>query len=211
MIDSHQVGDPHLMWCREFRGPMRPGWRSSEKQTGGMILEKNCHHLDLFNWMIGRKPIRVLANGGRNVLLDREVLDNAQVLVEYEGGRRATLEVCLFAPYGGDCEIGVAGNLGRIDTKNQELRLSLQRFDLPDRLEMQIADSPEDANFVDSSGRIDRGIRPELQHFLDCCESGETPLTDGESGRMSVALCLAAQESISRGEVVLVEEMLAQK
>ena len=50
MLDHGEIGDLHLMWCREFRGPMRPGWRSSEKLTGGTILEKNCHHFDLFNW-----------------------------------------------------------------------------------------------------------------------------------------------------------------
>ncbi len=209
MLENGAVGDLHLMWCREFRGPMRPGWRSSEKLTGGMILEKNCHHFDLFNWMMDRKPVRVTAQGGINVLTDREVLDNAQVLVEFEGGRRASLEVCLFAPYGGECEIGAAGNLGRIDTRNQELRLTHQRFDLPDRMEMQIADSPDDANFVDASGRVDRGIRPELEHFLECCRTGAKPLTDGESAKLSVALCLAAQESIARGEVVALAEILA--
>tara|TARA_R110002096_G_scaffold122929_9_gene266153 strand:+ start:860 stop:1897 length:1038 start_codon:yes stop_codon:yes gene_type:complete len=210
MIRAHSIGDVQLMWCREFRGPMRPGWRSSEELTGGMILEKNSHHFDLFNWMIDEKPVRVMATGGRNVLKDRDVLDNAQVLVEYENGRRASLEVCLFAPFGGECEVGAVGNLGRIDTRNQDLFLSHQRFDLPDRTEMQIADSPDDANFVDSSGRIDRGIRPELEHFVECCENNREPLTDGASAKMSVALCLAAQESIRRQEAVEVEEVLTQ-
>ncbi|NNE91524.1 MAG: Gfo/Idh/MocA family oxidoreductase [Verrucomicrobiales bacterium] len=206
MIDGGEVGNLQLMWCREFRGPMRPGWRSSEALTGGTILEKNCHHIDLFNWMIGEKPVRVAANGGTNVLTDREILDNAQVIIEYANNRRATLELCLFAPFGGECEIGVAGDLGRIDTRNQALELTLQRFDLPDRNEMQIADVAEDAGFVDASGRVDRGIRPELEHWLDCCAAGDRPLTDGESAKLSVAVCLAAQESIRRGETVLMEE-----
>lgn len=208
MIASQSIGDLQLMWCREYRGPMRPGWRSSEAQTGGMILEKNSHHFDLFNWMVRESPTRVLASGGRNVLKDREVLDNAQVIVEYENNKRATLEVCLFAPFGGECEVGAVGNLGRIDTRNQDLFLSHQRFDLPDRTEMQIADSTTDANFVDSSGRIDRGIRPELEHFIDCCQTGKQPLTDGPSAKLSVALCLAAQESIRRNEVVELAEVL---
>ncbi|MCB1231275.1 MAG: Gfo/Idh/MocA family oxidoreductase [Verrucomicrobiae bacterium] len=208
MIERGAIGDPQLMWCREFRGPMRMGWRSSEALTGGTILEKNIHHIDLFNWMMETPPVRVSAHGGTNVLTDREVLDNAQVLVEYEGGRRASLELCLFAPYGGDCEIGVAGDLGRIDTKNQALSLVHHRFDLPDRTEMQIADSKEDANFVDSSGRIDRGIRPELVHFFDCICEGKPPLNDGAASRMAVAVCLAAQESIKRKESVWIEEIL---
>ena len=208
MIDGGEIGDLQLMWCREFRGPMRPGWRSSEALTGGTILEKNCHHIDLFNWMIDRKPLRVAATGGTNVLTDREILDNAQVLIEYEGGRRATLELCLFAPFGGECEIGVAGDLGRIDTKNQALELVHHRFDLPDKNEMQIADLKEDAGFVDSSGRVDRGIRPELEHWIDCCRENKRPLTDGHSAKMSVAVCLAAQESIKRGEFVMIDELL---
>ncbi|MCB1245138.1 MAG: Gfo/Idh/MocA family oxidoreductase, partial [Verrucomicrobiae bacterium] len=43
MVDRGDVGEPHLVWCREFRGPMRAGWRSSEALTGGTLLEKNCH------------------------------------------------------------------------------------------------------------------------------------------------------------------------
>ncbi len=202
MIDAGDIGEPHLLWCREFRGPMRPGWRSSEAQTGGTLLEKNCHHFDLFNWLIGRKPVRVMAQGGRNVLLDREVLDNAQVLIEYEGGKRATLEVCLFAPYGGDCEVGIAGDKGRIDTRNQALSLVHHRFDLPDRTEMRVADAPEDANFTDGSGRVDRGIRGELEEFIHCCQSGTRPMNDGPGARLSVAICLAAQESIRTGQPV---------
>lgn len=208
IIDHGGIGDLHLMWCREFRGPMRAGWRSSEALTGGTILEKNVHHLDLFNWFLG-KPLRVAAQGGRNVLLDREILDNAQILVEYEGGRRATLELCLFAPFGGDCEIGVAGNAGRIDTRNQALSLVHHRYDPPARTETQIPESGEEASFTDASGRVDRGIQPELAHFARCIREKKTPLNDGPSARLACAVCLAAQESVRRHEFVAIDEILA--
>jgi predicted dehydrogenase len=208
MIDLGAIGDLQLMWCREFRGPMRPGWRSSEALTGGTILEKNVHHLDLFNWMMDCPPVRVSAHGGTNVLKDREILDNAQILIEYEGGRRASLELCLFAPHGGDCEIGACGDLGRIDTKNQALELIHHRFDVPDRQVMQIADEGDAASFVDSSGRVDRGIGPELAHFVECIIHDRTPLNDGPSARLAVAVCLAAQESIRRRESVTIAEIL---
>ena len=209
MIDGGDIGKLQLMWCREFRGPMRPGWRSSEALTGGTILEKNCHHLDLFNWMMNAKPLRVMAQGGTNVLTDREILDNAQVLIEYEGGKRATLELCLFAPNGGECEIGACGDLGRIDTQNQVLQLSHHRFDSNDQSSRQVADPDDDANFVDASGRVDRGIGPQLRHFVECIREGKTPLNDGPSARLSVALCLAAQESIRRREAVYLEELVS--
>lgn len=208
LVGQGDIGNLHMMWCREYRGPMRPGWRSSERLTGGTILEKNCHHFDLFNWVLATPPVRVAALGGRDVLLDREVLDNALVLVEHEGGRRAVLELCLFAPHGGDTEIGVAGSNGRIDTFNQARKLIHHRFDLPERAEIDVADSPDEAGFVDAAGRLDRGILPELIHFVECCRTGGTPLTDGPSARMNVAVCLAAQESIRRGEMVTIDETL---
>lgn len=205
-IDQGDIGDLQLMWCREFRGPMRPGWRSSEAYTGGTILEKNVHHIDLFNWMMDRPPVMVSAHGGTNVLKDREGLDNAQVLIEYEGGRRASLELCLFAPNGGDCEIGACGDGGRIDTKNQALELTYHPFDDREPEQLKIHDADDAANFTDSSGRVDRGIGPELKHFVDCVKTGATPLNDGASARLAVAVCLAAQESIKRRETVHMEE-----
>ncbi len=208
MIDAGAIGELQLMWCREFRGPMRPGWRSSEAFTGGTILEKNVHHLDLFNWMMDRPPLRVSAHGGTNVLKDREILDNAQVLIEYEGGRRGTLELCLFAPYGSDCEIGACGDKGRIDTKNQALELMYHRFDVPEREGWRISDEDDADHFVDGSGRVDRGIKPELEHFVDCIREDRQPLNDGPAARLAVAVCLAAQESIRRRETVMIAEIL---
>ena len=209
MVESGDVGDPRIMWCREYRGPMRPGWRSSEELTGGMLLEKNCHHFDLFNWILNDRPVRVSAFGGKDVLTDRELLDNAQVLVAFEGGRRAVLEICLFAPTGGDCEIGIVGSGGRIDTKNQAIHLEYHRFDPAEHLSEKIGDPDDEAGFQDASGRVDRGIKAELAHFLECCQTGATPLNDGESARLNVAVCLAAQESVRRGEVVSIDEILA--
>ena len=211
MVERGDVGDPRIMWCREYRGPMRPGWRSSEQITGGMLREKNCHHFDLFNWILDSPPVRVSAFGGTDVLTDRELLDNAQVLVEYEGGRRAVLEICLFAPTGGDCEIGIVGSGGRIDTKNQAIHLEYHRFDPAEHVSEQVPDPDDEAGFKDASGRVDRGIKAELAHFLNCCRTGEKPLNDGESARLNVAVCLAAQESIRRGEVVTIAEMMDRK
>ena len=208
MVEAGDVGDPQIIWCREYRGPMRPGWRSSKELTGGMLLEKNCHHFDLFNWMLDAQPVRVFAFGGKNVLTDRELIDNAQVLVEFAGGKRAVLEICLFAPSGGDCEIGIVGSGGRIDTKNQAIQLDYHRFEPAEHSTEQVPDPDDEAGFKDASGRVDRGIKAELAHFLECCDTGAKPLNDGESARWNVAVCLAAQQSIERGEVVAIDDVL---
>ncbi|MEQ9409537.1 MAG: Gfo/Idh/MocA family oxidoreductase [Fuerstiella sp.] len=210
MVEDGDVGDPRIMWCREYRGPMRPGWRSSRKKTGGMLLEKNCHHFDLFNWILNVPPVRVSAFGGRDVLTDRELLDNAQVLVEYEGGKRSVLEICLFAPAGGDCEIGIVGSKGRIDTRNQAIQLAYHRFDPAEQFQERVPDPDDEAGFRDASGRVDRGIKAELAHFVNCCWTGDRPLNDGVSARLNMAVCLAAQESIERGQTITIAEILGE-
>lgn len=209
MVAGGTVGDPRIMWCREYRGPMRPGWRSSESLTGGMLLEKNCHHFDLFNWIFDSVPVRVSAFGGRDVLSETELLDNAQVLVEYEGGRRAVLEICLFAPSGGDCEVGVLGTSGRINTFNQAIRLEYHQFDSAETESHLVPDPDDEAGFTDASGRVDRGIKAELEHFVDCCRTGREPLNDGCAALNNIVICLAAQESIRTGQVVSIETLLA--
>jgi len=207
LVDDGRVGQPRIMWCREYRGPMRPGWRSSERLTGGMLLEKNCHHFDLFHWILQARPVKVAAFGGRETLDQTELLDNAQVLVEYEGGQRSILEICLFAPTGGDCEIGVVGTNGRIDTKNQAIHLEYHQFEPAEHFQETVPDPDDEAGFQDASGRVDRGIKAELAHFVDCCQTGTRPLNDGESARWNVAVCLAAQQAIATGEVVQISDL----
>ena len=208
LIDAGEIGELQLMWCREFRGPMRDGWRSSEAQSGGVLLEKCVHHFDLCNWIMDRPPLRVAAQGGRNVVLHSEGLDNAQVIIEFEGGRRASLELCLFAPFGGDSEIGVAGSNGRIDTANQALTLTHQRYEPRQQTSRKITELDEEETFIDASGRIDRGIRAELVHFVDAVRNNRQPMNSGASGKLACAVSLAAQESIHRQQAVTIEEIL---
>ncbi|MCR9199416.1 MAG: Gfo/Idh/MocA family oxidoreductase [Planctomycetaceae bacterium] len=209
LVNDGRVGRPRIMWCREYRGPMRPGWRSSEELTGGMLLEKNCHHFDLFHWILEARPVKVAAFGGRETLDQTELLDNAQVLVEYEGGQRSVLEICLFAPTGGDCEIGVVGTNGRIDTKNQAIHLEYHQFAPAEHFQETVPDPDDEAGFQDASGRVDRGIKAELAHFVECCQTGERPLNDGESARWNVAVCLAAQQAVATGQVVKISDLLS--
>ncbi len=39
------------------------GWRRSEARSGGALLEKCCHDLDIFNWIMGRMPVSVHSFG----------------------------------------------------------------------------------------------------------------------------------------------------
>ena len=44
-------------------------------------------------------------------------------------------------------------------------------------------------------------LKNECQHFLDCCETRESPRTNGEEGYLTLRLLHAAQESLESGQV----------
>ena len=46
-------------------------WRRFEKFTGGYLLEKCCHDLDILTWLAGALPRRVASFGGRSVFTPR--------------------------------------------------------------------------------------------------------------------------------------------
>ena len=51
-------------------------------------------------------------------------------------------------------------------------------------------------------------LKVELEMMVRCIRSGAAPIASGEDGFWSVAMCLAAQESVDRGEPVTFEDFL---
>ena len=132
LVDSREIGQPRLVWCREFRGPFQKksrDWIQDERRSGGALVDKNCHHFDLMNWWVNSRPKRVCGFGGNAVerVLEGEhqVLDHATVSFEYANGVRGTLQLCLFAPglQGEELEMGIIGEKGLLQTRLSRLEI----------------------------------------------------------------------------------------
>ena len=80
-------------------------WNRFAENTGGTLVEKCCHHFDLMRLATGAEPVRLYASGAMDVnhLDERvdgrrpDILDNAFVVVDFDSGARASLELCMFA------------------------------------------------------------------------------------------------------------------
>ena len=118
-IDEGLIGQVQMIVLQEFRFPLLPGWRQTGK-TGGVMLEKNSHFFDLFNWLADAPPCRVIGSGGNNVNKDSPLIDHCIVTVEYENNVRATLIMCLFAEHGSQLTIDVVGDKGRLIARAQD-------------------------------------------------------------------------------------------
>ena len=133
------VGKVHQVAIREHREPFYPkvgNWNRFAKRTGGTLVEKCCHYFNLMDLIIGSQPIRVFASGGQNVNhLDEkydgqqaDMLDNAYVILEYAGGIRAMLDLCMFAEGSYDKEIlTVVGDEGKLESFLPSLNVRYSR------------------------------------------------------------------------------------
>jgi myo-inositol 2-dehydrogenase / D-chiro-inositol 1-dehydrogenase len=107
-ITKGQVGDLQMLSIREHRFPFLPkvgDWNRFSRRTGGTLVEKCCHFFDLMRLIMQDEPIRVYASGAMDVNHKDEryegetpdIIDNAYVIVDFQSGRRALLDLCMFA------------------------------------------------------------------------------------------------------------------
>jgi predicted dehydrogenase len=116
-----------MLTIREHRFPFlrKVGdWNRFNRNSGGTLVEKCCHFFDLMRLVAGCNPVRVMASGGQAVNhLDEvydgqtpDIWDHAYVIVDFENGMRAMLELCMFAEGSRyQEEISAVGPAGKIE------------------------------------------------------------------------------------------------
>ncbi len=133
LIDEGAIGRPQMAWAKECMqwgdiAPSETAWRMYQQRSGGILVEKNCHHLDLLNWLVGAAPVRVAAFGGKAFFQKPEIMDHATVIIDYANGAKGTLLLVLYQSKGLiDLEVGVAGELGRLESFDQHELYLYQR------------------------------------------------------------------------------------
>ena len=70
LIDNDSLGKIISIEASEHIMPWHGGffmrnWRRKTSYSGGFMLEKCCHDLDFYSWVIGCRPIKVASFGGR--------------------------------------------------------------------------------------------------------------------------------------------------
>ena len=102
------TGGIKMLTIREHRFPFLEkvgDWNRFNHYTGGTFVEKCCHFFDLMRLALKSEPIRVYASGDQAFNHTQEeyngqipdILDNGFVIVDFDSGARAMLELCMFA------------------------------------------------------------------------------------------------------------------
>ena len=192
-IDEGMIGQVQMIVLQEFRFPLLPGWRQTGR-TGGVMLEKNSHFFDLFNWLADAPARRVIGVGGNNVNKDSPLIDHCIVTVEYENDVRATLLMCLFAEHGSQLTVDVVGDKGRLIARAQDQRLTFH--DRQDSTPVEWSFEPG------ADGAFHMGFKTEHEAFVRSLRDGVPVICDGREARETMRVALAAERAVGEGMIV---------
>jgi len=61
-----EIGDVRTAWCYHAESGIRyfRRWHKFREKSGGLLVHKGCHSLDILNWLIESCPVEVHAQGG---------------------------------------------------------------------------------------------------------------------------------------------------
>ncbi|MCT9098034.1 Gfo/Idh/MocA family protein [Haloarchaeobius sp. HME9146] len=198
LIQAGAIGRLGMLSAHEVRVPFPWGHYYTQDESGGTLLEKDCHDFDLFNWYTGSDPVRVVAFGGQHVLdHGTDVNDHATVIVEYESGVKATLELCMYAPYTqpGDRVYAARGTDGLVRSGRDSSSWEVFGWDAHDTYSF--------TNTGGEHGGADiRMWKDVLQTFAD----GGDPAATARDAKKAAAVAIGAERSIAEGRIVEIDE-----
>jgi myo-inositol 2-dehydrogenase/D-chiro-inositol 1-dehydrogenase len=98
ILKSGQLGAVKMIRAAWLGGPppTRTGHPASEEKirnwyfyretSGDIIVEQDCHNLDVVNWFMGGHPVKASGYGSRAMRTIGDVLDNLSVTYQFESG-----------------------------------------------------------------------------------------------------------------------------
>lgn len=207
LVSAGEIGRPQMVWCREFRGPFQKktnDWIQDNRFSGGMLVEKNCHHFDLMNWWVGARPAKVCAFGGQAIPKPGagpdQTNDHATVIFEYDNKVRGTLHVCLFAldfPKE-DLEMGIIGDNGLLQTRMSTLEiLQWKRGSGQQEARVHSVNASHGMGWGNHLGSDEIHLE-----FVNCILQKRRPLTSVQACLDATLLAIAAEQSIRDGRTI---------
>ncbi|MEL6485981.1 MAG: Gfo/Idh/MocA family oxidoreductase [Pseudomonadota bacterium] len=206
-VHAGEAGPITMLSIREHRFPFLSkvgDWNRFNRNTGGTLVEKCCHFFDLMRYILRDEPVRIFASGGQDVNhLDEtydgavpDITDNAFVMVDFAGGARAVLDLCMFAEGSQEQEeISAVGPVGKLEVKLPSADVIWSPREPKGPVVETVATPPEALAAGDHHG----ATYYQLHHFHTALTSGTAPQITARDGYRSVVMGAAAQQSIATG------------
>ena len=158
--------------------------------------------------IVGAEPTRIYASGGQDVnhldeRIDGEtpdILDNAYVVVDFENGVRALLDLCMFAEASRDQEeITAIGDQGKVECGIPSSTLTIGERQPVERMGIALPlireTIPVDPDLLEL-GHHNGATFFQHERFLRMIQEGGRPDVTVEDGLKAVAMGAAAERSV---------------
>lgn len=164
--------------------------------SGGIFRDMTIHDFDMARYLAG-DIVEVEAMGAN--LIDPEIgrqgdFDAAMILLRAASGALVHINNSRRCVYGYDQRIEAFGARGMLQAHNRHVS-TIESW-TEDRTRAQ---DPVQDFFL---ARYAEAYRAELDHFIECCESGANPIAGFTEGREALLLADAALESARTGRAV---------
>jgi myo-inositol 2-dehydrogenase/D-chiro-inositol 1-dehydrogenase len=200
IIERGTIGTPQYVLVELSRKPYRQGaggWRYDGVRVGSWVLEEPIHFFDLARWYLAEhgEPATIYATANSRDAARPLLHDNFSAIMRYPSGAYAVVSQTL-AAFEHHQTVKIAGTKGAIwaawsgaQDRTLEPSYSLKVFD---------GEKLDEMKLTHHSGEVFE-LREEIAMCVRCVRDGAPPAASGEDGLHSVALCLAAVDSIRKG------------
>ena len=203
LVDEGFIGRPCYALVELSRNPYRQGsggWRYDIDRVGNWILEEPIHFFDLARWYLASEgePQRVTAAASSRQEGHPELQDNFSALLHFETGAYAVVSQTL-AAFEHHQTVKITGTRGALWAswsgamdRTRHPTFSLRTFD---------GETVREEAIEKPTGELYE-LEDQAAMFTAAIAEGRPLSCTGDDGRWSVAMCLAAQQSVDTGEAV---------
>jgi predicted dehydrogenase len=205
MADEGAFGRVHLVKQGEKHSGPHADWFWDVKLSGGgALMDLGCHGIAFCWWFLGKPKVKsVYSQLSTQVHADRtEGDDEAITIIEFDGGALGLVENSWNRPGGMDDSIEIFGD------KGQTYADMLMGNALPTYSEVGFGYAVEKASTTRGwtypvfEEHWNYGFPQEMRHFARCVRGTETPISDGETGRVVQEVLYAAYASAGQARKV---------
>lgn len=205
MADEGAFGRIHLVKQGEKHSGPHADWFWDVKLSGGgALMDLGCHGIAFCWWFLGKPNVKsVYSHLSTQVHADRtEGDDEAITIIEFENDAVGIVENSWNRPGGMDDSIEIFGE------KGQTYADMLMGNALPTYSEVGFGYAVEKASTTRGwtypvfEEHWNYGFPQEMRHFARCVRGKESPISDGETGRVVQEVLYAAYASAGLGRKV---------
>jgi len=206
LADEGAFGRVHLVKQGEkHSGPHAEWFWDVEQSGGGAVMDLGCHGIAFCWWFLGKPNIKsVYSQMTTQVHHERtQGDDEAVTIIEFASGAVGMVESSWNRPGGMDDSIEVFGD------KGQTYADLLMGNALPTYSEVGFGYAVEKAattkgwTYPVFEEHWNYGFPQEMRHFARCVRGKETPISDGETGRVVQEVLNAAYASAGLGRKIM--------